>query len=110
MDKSGKKDYWFEAKKYGWGWGLPITKEGWIFSLSYLTTVVLLDVWFLRSVADLPEGTSITSTWQLWVFVLAIAFLSGIYFGVSIAKGPKPRWRWGRLHKDDDPDTPLGKF
>lgn len=24
------KRYWFKAKKYGWGWGLPQTREGWI--------------------------------------------------------------------------------
>ncbi len=22
--------YWFPAETYGWGWGLPITWEGWV--------------------------------------------------------------------------------
>jgi hypothetical protein len=21
--------YWFPAKRYGWGWGLPVTWQGW---------------------------------------------------------------------------------
>ena len=33
--------YWFAAKTYGWGWGLPLTWEGWLVLLVYL---VLLPV------------------------------------------------------------------
>ena len=25
-----KKEIWFPAKRYGWGWGLPICWQGWI--------------------------------------------------------------------------------
>ena len=25
-----EKEYWFPAKKYGWGWGLPSTWQGWV--------------------------------------------------------------------------------
>ncbi|WP_269146578.1 hypothetical protein [Xanthomonas oryzae] len=25
-----KKDYWFPAKTYGWGWGLPTVWQGWL--------------------------------------------------------------------------------
>jgi hypothetical protein len=24
-------DYWFPAKRYGWGWGPPIRWQGWVF-------------------------------------------------------------------------------
>jgi hypothetical protein len=24
-----EQKYWFRAKRYGWGWGLPITWQGW---------------------------------------------------------------------------------
>ena len=23
-------EYWFPAKRYGWGWGLPIAWQGWV--------------------------------------------------------------------------------
>ena len=25
-----KKEYWFAAKTYGWGWGLPTVWQGWL--------------------------------------------------------------------------------
>ena len=28
--------YWFPAKTYGWGWGLPITWQGWLVFLAAL--------------------------------------------------------------------------
>ncbi len=41
-----KPRYWFPAKTYGWGWGLPSTWEGWLVLLAYLillpVAVVLL--------------------------------------------------------------------
>jgi hypothetical protein len=31
--------YWFRAKSYGLGWGLPLTWQGWVFFLSWLAIV-----------------------------------------------------------------------
>jgi hypothetical protein len=28
--------YWFPAKRYGWGWGPPLTWQGWVFMISWL--------------------------------------------------------------------------
>jgi hypothetical protein len=28
--------YWFRAKRYGWGWGLPLAWQGWVFFFSWL--------------------------------------------------------------------------
>lgn len=28
--------YWFPAKTYGWGWGMPITWQGWLVFLAAL--------------------------------------------------------------------------
>ena len=38
---SNNKQYWFRAKRYGWGWGLPIAWQGW----------VVLSVWFVAIAA-----------------------------------------------------------
>ena len=27
--------YWFPAKTYGWGWGIPATWQGWTVSLAF---------------------------------------------------------------------------
>jgi hypothetical protein len=29
--------YWFPAKRYGWGWGLPVTWQGWLVAFIALT-------------------------------------------------------------------------
>lgn len=33
------KKYWFPAKKFGWGWGLPRTWKGWITFIVFLSGV-----------------------------------------------------------------------
>ena len=38
------KNYWFPAKRYGWGWGLPSAWQGWVVLLVYLAVIILL-VW-----------------------------------------------------------------
>ena len=38
--KREDRDIWFPAKKYGYGWGLPITWQGWVVTLSYLLLIV----------------------------------------------------------------------
>lgn len=30
-----KKDYWFPAKLYGWGWGFPTVWQGWLVFVCY---------------------------------------------------------------------------
>ena len=32
-------NYWFPAKRYGWGWGLPISWQGWIVLIAYFTLI-----------------------------------------------------------------------
>jgi hypothetical protein len=32
--------YWFRAKRNGWGWGPPVTWQGWVVSLVWFGTVI----------------------------------------------------------------------
>jgi hypothetical protein len=32
--------YWFPAKRYGWGWGLPCAWQGWLVLVGYLGLMV----------------------------------------------------------------------
>lgn len=34
--------YWFRAKRYGWGWGLPLCWQGWAVLASHLAAIILL--------------------------------------------------------------------
>jgi hypothetical protein len=73
--------YWFRAKRYGWGWGLPATWQGWVVSAAWLAAVVADGVWVAPR--SLP------------LFYVVLAALCAILIAVCYAKGEPPRWRWG---------------
>ena len=33
---SNRPAYWFRAKRYGWGWGLPLAWQGWVFLVAWI--------------------------------------------------------------------------
>jgi hypothetical protein len=81
--KQEEKEIWFPAKKYGYGWGFPITWQGWVFSLSYLLLIVGGSFTF----TDSPRST---------IFFLSFALILSILFiFICFKKGEKPQWRWG---------------
>ncbi|KXK00872.1 MAG: hypothetical protein UZ17_ACD001001924 [Acidobacteria bacterium OLB17] len=75
--------YWFRAKRYGWGWGLPATWEGWLTFAIFIALFVLLLKFFPP-----PEHTF---TFVLGTLALIIALIA-----VCFAKGEPPKWHWGR--------------
>ncbi len=77
------KDIWFPAKRYGWGWGLPITWQGWIVLVVYL---VLL-TW---------GGTAFLGRGRVNEFTIFTLFISAVLVAICWTKGEKPRWRWDR--------------
>ncbi|MDN0075220.1 hypothetical protein QU481_09995 [Crenobacter sp. SG2303] len=60
--------YWFPAKRYGWGWGLPSTWQGWLVLGVYLVALIVGCLIFRP--AQHPTG--------FIVFVVAISFLLGV--------------------------------
>lgn len=80
---SATKTYWFPAKRYGWGWGLPTVWQGWSVLLAF--AVLLL----VGAIALLPQdGRS--------VFIAYAAILCLALVAVCWLKGEPPAWRWGR--------------
>lgn len=75
--------YWFAAKTYGWGWGLPLTWEGWMVMLAYLTLLPC-------AVALFPPQRGMPG------FLASVFGLSAGLIAVCWWKGEPPRWRWGR--------------
>jgi hypothetical protein len=72
--------YWFPAKRYGWGWGLPITWQGWVAFAVFLGLVA-------AGTAQLkhhPVG------YVIYVIVLSVVFACICWW-----KGEPARWRWG---------------
>lgn len=83
-----KVQYWFKAKRYGYGWSYPLTWQGWLAYAICLagfighTTLAARFVERSNSQGVLLFGTSCT-----WL----IAVVSICY-----KKGEPARWRWGR--------------
>ena len=80
--KTNDKQIWFPAKKYGWGWGLPCSWQGWVVLMAY--PVLLIAGLLLIGLQH---------------YGLAIAYgvaLASALFIICLLKGEKPRWRWGK--------------
>jgi len=79
--------HWFRAKRHGmgYGWGLPLTWEGWLVLAVYVLGITAgALVYFV-----MPVGPA---TWVYvgWAFVLSLALVA-----VCFAKGEPPRApRW----------------
>ncbi|WP_308923848.1 hypothetical protein [Janthinobacterium sp. J1-1] len=80
-DKS--PSYWFPAKTYGFGWGLPITWQGWLVFISALA--------LLAGGAVLFPPTQVPVAYVIYEVVI-VALLVGICWW----KGEPPQWRWGK--------------
>ncbi len=77
--------FWFPAKRYGWGWGLPVAWQGWLVLIAFF--------WLIAAGIFLfPPHQSPA------VFFVFVTVLSALFTGICWLKGETPRWRWG----DDD--------
>jgi hypothetical protein len=74
--------YWFPAKRYGWGWGLPLTWQGWAVLAAFIA-LIMADLWMF------PPGKALPA------FVACVVGLSMLLTAVCWLKGEPPRWRWG---------------
>jgi len=81
------RQYWFRAKRYGWGWGPPVTWQGWVF----------LIIWVIVVIATTPL---VRPHHHPVLYGGIVAAMIGIMLAVCYAKGEPPRWRWG--DKDGD--------
>ena len=81
-DKSPPQ-YWFPAKTYGWGWGLPITWQGWLVFLAALTL-------FACGAFLFPPETMLVG-----YIVYEVAIVAALIF-ICQRKGEPTSWRWGK--------------
>ena len=74
--------YWFPAKRYGIGWGLPICWQGWVVQLVPFVLFFGACLFHIRTGSDLlfyavmPPSIFVTLVLYCW-------------------KGEPLRWRWG---------------
>ena len=74
--------YWFPAKRYGWGWGPPVTWEGWIVVATFFALVI-------AGIFLVPPQQSMPA------FVGYVIALTVVLTAICWLKGEPPRWRWG---------------
>jgi hypothetical protein len=72
--------YWFPAKRYGWGWGLPIAWQGWVVVVAFACLVLA------GAVVLLPSRGPV-------VFVAYSVLLCVVLTAICWLKGERPRWR-----------------
>jgi len=82
-------EYWFYAKTYGYGWGLPACWQGWAVLAGYIV-LNLAPLPFLPIVARWIPG-------EVCIVVLLAntIVLSGILWHICRKKGEPLAWRWG---------------
>ena len=73
---------WFHAKRYGFGWGLPASWEGWIVFTVYLAIII--------------GGPFIM---PIMIYPVAAILATGILFVILFKKGEKLAWRFGDKDK-----------
>jgi hypothetical protein len=78
MPSSKSTNYWFPAKRYGWGWGVPSAWQGWAVLVAYLCLIIAGIPFIQASFGNLLYG----------VYVLA---LTVVLVGVCWLKGEPPR-------------------
>lgn len=78
---SANDKYWFPAKTYGWGWGLPSMWQGWVVLVVFVLLLAGGGIFLL------PLGTD--------NFIAYSGLLSAIFVAVCWRKGEPPHWRWG---------------
>jgi len=74
--------YWFPAKRYGWGWGIPQTWQGWVVVAAFTALLI--------------AGTIVLTPARQYALYLAyVVVLSTLLFVVCWLNGEPLRWRWG---------------
>jgi hypothetical protein len=73
--------YWFRAKRYGFGWGLPSKWQGWMVLAIWLG-IVSIGIYALRRQHP-------------FAFAALLGSSTALYVWVCYAKGEPAKWRWG---------------
>jgi hypothetical protein len=76
-----ENQYWFPAKRYGWGWGPPTMWQGWVVLIVWFTAIAI------AALLLMPSHLVAFLGFNLLMIVLLLL--------ICYAKGEPPAWRWG---------------
>lgn len=72
--------WWFPAKRYGWGWGIPSTWQGWVVLVAHVALVA--------------GATAVVTTRPVLCSMIVLGSTIGLIV-ICYRKGEPPKWRWG---------------
>lgn len=98
MTKAVDSKRWFKSKKYGWGWGMPQTWQGWV-SYGLFISIWLAALAWLVTPQDLTQDLS-NKNIAVFVVVLVIDVAGLIYVSFKYGEPPKNLLKhWGKKKK-----------
>jgi len=81
--KMNQPKFWFGAKRYGYGWGIPVRWQGWAVLVAYFA-LVGGGIYYFKPHRSAPA------------LVVYIVLLTVVLVAIIAATGERPvRWRWG---------------
>lgn len=92
-----KKEYWFKAKKYGWGWGLPNNRQGLLAYVIFLAVWAAALAWYVSSYSDTnepPLSANLTLAAIIAADIVCLVVLAAKH-------GETPQWRWGGKTREE---------
>ncbi|MBS0452363.1 MAG: hypothetical protein JSS14_13725 [Proteobacteria bacterium] len=75
--------YWFPAKRYGWGWGIPSRWQGWAVLIAHFALLALAARLFP------PHREPL-------IFAVLVVAATLVLLAICWVTGESPRWRWGK--------------
>lgn len=90
MTKPKGNSLWFKRRRYGYGW-TPVTWQGWASVGGFLAVVLIVT----------PFAAAAESDGVRWLYLNFVFSAMLFLVGISLSKGPLPRWRWGKSARDN---------
>jgi membrane-associated PAP2 superfamily phosphatase len=82
LHKITEEGAWFAPKRYGYGAGLPIRREGWLLIASYIAALAGIGV-----LDRTGHGVARTAAFVLFLLVTGM-------FALVVAKRTRGGWKW----------------
>jgi hypothetical protein len=80
------KKYWFPRRRDSFGWGLPMTWQGWVCFFVWLDVLLMALVWYVNRVPTDGSEFSLTAT----AIFLAVVTLDGLALALACLKRGQP--------------------
>src|SRR5262245_3725986 len=82
-----ERKYWFPAKRYGWGWGIPRSWQGWLVLAAFVGLLVVGSFLF-------PPGAKL-GTYLAYVTVLCVLLVGTCWLKGAMAASRVAAWACG---------------